>query len=248
MILNYIDTSAKLGENVKIGHFSVIEQDVTLGNSVAVGNNTTICAGTIIGDNVQIGDGSVIGKQPKPSKTSTVTYDDILPPLLLQDGVIVGANAVIYAGTEIGVNTVIADQAFVREKCHIGDYVIIGRGVTVENSTTIGAYTKIQSGSYITAHMTIEDHVFIAPMVQTTNDNFMGRTEERFAFIKGPTIKRGARIGGGTVLCPGVMIEEETFVAAGAVVTKDTETKSVVKGVPAKIFKMVPDNELLENQ
>ena len=242
-MINYIDTLAKLGKNVKIGHFSVIEKDVILGNNVTVGNNVTICASTIIEDNVQIGDGSVIGKQPKPSKKSTITYDGTLPPLLLQDGVTVGANAVIYAGTTIGVHTLVADQAFVREKCQISDYVIIGHGVTVENNTTIGAYTKIQSGSYITAHMTIEEHVFIAPMVQTTNDNFMGRTEERFALIKGPTIKRGARVGGGAVLCPGVVIEEETFVAAGAVVTKDTETKSVVKGVPAKICKVVPDNE-----
>ena len=39
--------------------------------------------------------------------------------------------------------------------------------------------------------------------------------------MKGPTIRRGARIGGGAILCPGVEIGEEAFVGAGAVVTKD---------------------------
>ena len=63
--------------------------------------------------------------------------------------------------------------------------------------------------------------MFIAPCVVTTNDNFMGRTERRHELVKGPTIRRGARVGGGAILCPGVEIGEEAFVGAGAVVTKD---------------------------
>ena len=62
--------------------------------------------------------------------------------------------------------------------------------------------TKIQADAYITAYSTLEEHVFIAPCVVTTNDNWMGRTEKRFGNIKGPTIRRGARIGGGAILCP----------------------------------------------
>ena len=81
--------------------------------------------------------------------------------------------------------------------------------------------TTIQAEAYITAYSTLEEHVFIAPCVVTTNDNFMGRTEARHDLIAGPTIRRGARVGGGAVLCPGIEIGEEAFVGAGAVVTKD---------------------------
>ena len=108
-----------------------------------------------------------------------------------------------------------------RERCVVGDDVVIGSGSLVENDTTIGALTKIQAEAYITAYSTLEDEVFIAPCVVTTNDNFMGRTEKRHELVRGPTIRRGARIGGGAVLCPGVEIGEEAFVGAGAVVTKD---------------------------
>jgi len=111
----------------------------------------------------------------------------------------------------------------------------------------IGAYTKIQTGSYITAYMEIEERVFIAPMVTTTNDNYMGRTEKRFQYIKGATIRRGARIGGGAILLPSVEIGEETFVAAGALVTKDTPSAKMVKGFPARIVKNVPEEELVKN-
>src|SRR6202007_1607630 len=101
------------------------------------------------------------------------------------------------------------------------DDVVLGRGSFIENDTTIGAMTKIQAGAYITAYSTLEDHVFIAPCVVTTNDDFMGRTERRHELIKGPTIRRGARVGGGAILCPGIVVGEEAFIGAGAVETKE---------------------------
>jgi acetyltransferase-like isoleucine patch superfamily enzyme len=136
----------------------------------------------------------------------------------------------------------------VRERCVVGDDVVIGRGSLVENDTTIGALTKIQAEAYITAYSTLEEEVFIAPCVVTTNDNYMGRTEKRHELIKGPTIRRGARVGGGAILLPGVEIGEEAFVGAGAVVTKDVPARMLVVGSPARVLREVPDEELLENQ
>jgi acetyltransferase-like isoleucine patch superfamily enzyme len=74
----------------------------------------------------------------------------------------------------------------------------------------------------------------------------MGRTERRRDLIAGPTIRRGARIGGGAVLCPGVEIGEEAFVGAGAVVTKDVPARVVVIGNPARVLREVPEDELLD--
>ena len=74
----------------------------------------------------------------------------------------------------------------------------------------------------------------------------MGRTEGRHALIKGPTIRRGARVGGGAVLCPGVEIGEEPFVGAGAVVIRDVPPRTVVVGNPARVLREVPEEEFLE--
>jgi acetyltransferase-like isoleucine patch superfamily enzyme len=79
----------------------------------------------------------------------------------------------------------------------------------------------------------------------TTNDDFMGRTERRLELIAGPTIRRGARVGGGAMICPGVVIGEEAFVGAGAVVTKDVPDRAVVVGNPARVLREVPPEELL---
>jgi acetyltransferase-like isoleucine patch superfamily enzyme len=200
--------------------------------------------GTVLGEGVKVLENAVVGKQPSLSPRSTAKREP-LPPTVIGDGTIVSTGAIVFAGSRIGARVILGDQSCVRERVTIGDDVVVGRGSLVENDTTIGDLTKIQAEAYITAYSTLEDNVFIAPCVVTTNDNFMGRTEKRHDLIKGPTIRRGARVGGGAILCPAVEIGEEAFVGAGAVVTKDVPARKVVVGSPARVLRDVPEEELL---
>ena len=198
----------------------------------------------MLGEGCKVLDYAVVGKQPTLSPRSTAKREE-LPPLELGAGTIVSTGAVVFAGTTIGERVIVGDQACVRERCTIGHDVVIGRGSLVENDTSVGALTKIQANAYITAYSVLEDNVFIAPCVVTTNDNFMGRTEKRHELVKGPTIRRGARVGGGCVLLPGIEIGEEAFVGAGAVVIRDVPPRALVVGNPARQIREVPDEELL---
>jgi acetyltransferase-like isoleucine patch superfamily enzyme len=202
--------------------------------------------GTKLGEGVKVLEHAVIGKQPALSPRSTASREE-LPPAEIGDGTIVSTGAVVFAGTKVGARVILGDQSCVRERVSVGDDVVIGRGSLVENDTTIGAMTKIQAEAYITAYSTLEEHVFIAPCVVTTNDNFMGRTEKRHKLIKGPTIRRGARIGGGAILLPGIEIGAEAYIGAGAVVTKDVEPRMLVVGNPARVMRGVTEDELLES-
>jgi acetyltransferase-like isoleucine patch superfamily enzyme len=208
--------------------------------------SATVYPGTVLGDGVKVLENAVVGKQPTLSPRSTAKREP-LPPTVIADGTVVSTGAIVFAGTTIGARVILGDQSCVRERVAIGDDVVVGRGSLVENDTTIGAMTKIQADAYITAYSTLEEHVFIAPCVVTTNDNYMGRTEKRFGNVKGPTIRRGARVGGGAILCPGIEIGEDAFVGAGAVVTKDVPARVVVVGSPARVLRDVPAEELLEN-
>jgi acetyltransferase-like isoleucine patch superfamily enzyme len=203
--------------------------------------------GTVLGHGVKVLEYAVVGKQPALSPRSTAKPTE-LPAAQIGDGTVVSTGAVVFAGAQIGARVILGDQSCVRERVVIGDDVVIGRGSLVENDTTIGAMSKIQAEAYITAYSTLEEHVFIAPCVVTTNDNFMGRTERRHELRKGPTIRRGARVGGGAILLPGIEIGEEAFVGAGAVVTKDVEARMLVVGSPARVMRPVAEDELLENQ
>jgi UDP-3-O-[3-hydroxymyristoyl] glucosamine N-acyltransferase len=112
-----------------------------------------------------------------------------------------------------GRQCLVGDLAFVREQVQIGDRVIVGTHVTVENAVSIGDNVKIQTGAYITAWTTIEADCFIAPCVVTTNDNYMGRTERRFAERGGAVIRRGARVGANVTLLPNIEVGEEAYKA-----------------------------------
>ena len=147
-----------------------------------------------------------------------------------------------------GRKCLVADMATLREEVTVGDRTIVGRGVTIENQCTIGRFVKLETECYITAYSTIEDRVFIAPGVVTSNDNFVGRTKERFDHFKGVTVKKGGRIGAGSVILPGKIVGEDALVAAGSVVTKDVPPRKIVMGSPAKILKDVPAAQLLEAQ
>ena len=209
--------------------------------------SATVYEGTVLGEGVRVLEGAVVGKQPTLSPRSTAKREP-LQPTTIGDGTVISTGAIVFAGSTIGARVILGDQSCVRERVEIGDDVVLGRGSYVENDTTIGAMTKIQAEAYITAYSTLEEHVFIAPCVVTTNDNWMGRTEKRHGNVKGPTIRRGARVGGGAILCPAVEIGEEAFVGAGAVVTKDVPPRTVVVGNPARVLREVPAEELLENQ
>jgi acetyltransferase-like isoleucine patch superfamily enzyme len=210
-----------------------------------IAETAIVFPGTVIGEGCKILDYAVVGKQPTLSPRSTAKRED-LPPLELGAGTIVSTGAVVFAGTTVGERVIVGDQSCIRERCTIGDDVVLGRGSLVENDTSVGALSKIQAHAYITAYSTLEDNVFIAPCVITTNDNFMGRTEKRHALMRGPTIRRGARVGGGAVLLPGIEIGEEAFIGAGAVVVRNVEPRTLMVGNPARRLRDVPKEELLE--
>jgi acetyltransferase-like isoleucine patch superfamily enzyme len=202
--------------------------------------------GTVLGEGVRILEHAVVGKQPSLGVRSTAKRES-LPPTVIGDGTVVSTGAIVFAGSQVGARCIVGDQSCIRERVALGDDCVLGRGSLIENDTTVGAGSRIQADAYVTAYSTLEEDVFIAPCVVTTNDNFMGRTEQRRGLMRGPTIRRSARVGGGAVLCPGIEIGEEAFVGAGAVVTKNVPPRVIVVGSPARVLRDVDPAELREN-
>ncbi len=245
---NYISPQAKLGEGTKVGYFTVIEEGVEIGKGCVIGNNVVIHRETKIGDRVRIDDQAVIGKDLMRAANTAVTKEMELPGAVIGDDSIIGTSVVIYRGCRLGCKVLIADLATVRENVSVGDYTIVGRGAAIENFCKIGSYCKLETDVYITAYSTLEDRVFVAPCVATSNDNFIGRTQERFKHFKGVTVKKGGRIGLNVTILPGKVIGEDSLVAAGSVVTRDTPPRKIALGSPAKPWRDVPVEQLLENQ
>jgi acetyltransferase-like isoleucine patch superfamily enzyme len=126
-----------------------------------------------------------------------------------------------------------------REETEIGKNSLIGTGTIIDGNVKIGDRVSIQSSVYIPTYTTIEDDVFLGPRCTLTNDKYVMRKEYD---LMGPIIEAGSSIGANATILPGIRIGKGAIVGAGAVVTKDVPSRKIVTGVPAKIFKEVPDD------
>jgi len=220
-----------LGENVVIG------EDVTFGAHVIVHDET------VLGDGCVLDDHAILGKRPRLAGRSSARGE--IGRLTLGERVTVCAGAVVFAGASIGDDAILGDQSFVRERSSVGPGSVVGRGSVVDNDVSIGARVRVQTNVYLTAFTVVEDDVFVGPGTTTTNDDTMARHDDDYA-LRGATLRRACRVGGGAILTPGVEIGEEAFVAAGALVTRDVAPRAVVMGVPARVAREVPDEDLVE--
>lgn len=226
-----ISPKAQLGANVSIGPYSVI-------GAASIGDDSIVHAHAYIGDGVEIGNGveifpgAVIGREPKATGAASRSVK-FLPFVKIGANCSVGAHAIIYYGVEIGVHSLIGDGASIREQCQIGSYCIISRYVTLNYNVCVGDRVKIMDQTHLTGNMKIENDVFISCLVGTMNDNSIRRGFGDH--IVGPTVRRGAVIGGGAILLPAVEVGRDAFVGAGAVVTRDIPANEVWVGNPARL-------------
>jgi acetyltransferase-like isoleucine patch superfamily enzyme len=243
-----VPKNAQIHPSVVFGEGVVLEEHVVIGENCRIGHRVIIHEGTVLKNGVIIGDQTVLGKLPYKASNSAVTNEKPLPPLCLESETVVGALCVVYRGALLHSRVFVGDLASIREEVEIGEETIIGKGVSIENRTSIGRRCKIETNAYITAISVIGDDCFIAPEVTFTNDNYLGRTEERKKHFRGVTLKRGARIGANATVLPGITIGEDALLAAGSVLTKDIPPATVYLGVPARYFGDVPEEQLLVHQ
>jgi len=161
---------------------------------------------------------------------------------------------------DVSPGTRIWHQAQVRERARIGDNCIVGKGVYIDFGVTIGSNVKIQNGVYIYHGVTVEDGVFLGPGVILTNDKLPRAINPDGSLkadadweVSAVLIRRGASIGAGSVVLPGVIIGEFAMVGAGSVVTHDVPAYGLVYGNPARLHGYVcrcgqPLTELENNQ
>lgn len=183
------------------------------------------------------------------------------PPLAIDEGVLLGyptgrgipdrrlvigpgarlrSGTVLYEGSIIGADFQTGHNVIVREENRIGDHVAIWSNSVVDYGCVIGDRVKIHTGVYVAQFTVIEDDVFLAPGVIITNDIHPGCPESKRC-MKGPTIRRGAQIGGNVTLLPYVEIGECALIGAGSVVTRNIPARAVAYGNPARVVGTIDD-------
>lgn len=149
------------------------------------------------------------------------------------DGVFVHPQALcesasIGAGTRVWAFAHVLPGAAIGADCNVCDHVFI------ENDVRIGDRVTIKSGVQLWDGLRVADDVFIGPNASFSNDKFP-RSKQYQAQVAETWIGRGASIGAGAVILPGLTIGARAMVGAGAVVTRDVPARAIVSGNPARI-------------
>ena len=133
-------------------------------------------------------------------------------------------------GTRIWAFTHILPNVIIGVDCNICDFVFIENGVKIGNNVTIKSGVQLWSG------ITVGSNVFIGPNVTFTNDKYPKSGDHSTPLLI-TIIEDGVSIGANATILPGIVIGRNSFIAAGAVVTKDIPAGVSVKGIPATIYK-----------
>lgn len=221
-----IDNTVKLGKNV------TINQGTIVGKNVIIEDDVYIDYDCIIRDNVRIKKGSFIGARSILGEYLMDFYKDRINkvhPLVIGENTLIRTENVIYGDTVIGHNFQSGHKVTIRENTKIGNNVKVGTLSDIQGYCEIGNYVSMHSNVHIGQKSKIKDYVWIFPYVVLTNDPTPPSDE-----LLGVTIESFSIICTGCVLLPGVCVNEDALVGAGAIVTKDVTKETVVVGNPAK--------------
>jgi UDP-2-acetamido-3-amino-2,3-dideoxy-glucuronate N-acetyltransferase len=146
----------------------------------------------------------------------------------------------IGARTRIWQFVVVLPQATIGEDCNICSHCFI------ENDVIVGDRVTVKSGVQLWDGVRLEDDVFVGPNVTFTNDR-MPRSRVYPDSFSQTVVRRGASIGGGATILPGVEIGERAMVGAGSVVTRDVPARAIVVGNPARVIGQADETGLGED-
>src|SRR5689334_11116671 len=130
-------------------------------------------------------------------------------------------------GTHVWQFVVILQGARIGRDCNLNAHTL------VEGGAVIGDRVTLKSGVYVWDGIVLEDDVFCGPNATFTNDKYP-RSKVHPNSYPITRVCKGASIGAGAVILPGLTIGERAMIGAGAVVTKDVPAGATVIGNPAK--------------
>lgn len=134
-----VHTTASLGENVKIGPYTIIGENVSIGEGTVIASHAVIDSYTTIGSHCQIFSHTVIGGAPQ-----SIHYKGEPTKTRIGDHTIIREHATINRGTVQGRGeTVVGSHCYLMTACHVAHDCIIGDHVQFANNATVGGHVEV---------------------------------------------------------------------------------------------------------
>jgi UDP-N-acetylglucosamine acyltransferase len=148
--LYYVNPEAKLGNNVTIGNFTNIYEDVEIGDNVEIAGNVTIYPGARIGSGVKIFPGAVIAAIPQDLKfRGEKTIAQIGDGTTIRECVTVNRGTASKGITIVGSNCLLMAYTHIAHDCKLGNNIIISNASQIAGEVIIDDNAVIGGGSMV---------------------------------------------------------------------------------------------------
>jgi len=166
-----VSSKAKIGNNVEIGHFSIIEDDVEIGDNTVILSNVVVCSGTRIGKNCRVFTGAVVGSDPQDLK-----YEGEYSLLKIGDNTTIREYCTLNRGTKARGETTVGNNCLLMAYAHVGHDSDVGNNVILANSVNLAGHVEIEDfasvGGDVSIHQfcKIGTHAFIGGGFRVVRD------------------------------------------------------------------------------
>lgn len=161
--LNCIHPQAKLGNDVRVGPFTVIEEDVVIGEGTWIGPHVTIMPGARIGSHCQVFPGAVIAAVPQDLKfQGEATTVEIGDHTVIREYVTIGRGTMASHKTVIGHNVLLMAYVHVAHDCVIGNHCIVANAVQLAGHVQLEDYAKVGGTAAVRQFVKIGAYAMVA--------------------------------------------------------------------------------------
>ena len=160
-----------MGDNVKIGPYSIIGSNVNIGDNTVIGNHVTICDNTLLGKDCNIFHSSVIGEIPQDLKFKGEKTDTVIGErTTIREFVTINRGTSALGKTEIGSDCLLMAYVHVAHDCIIGNNVIMSNMATLGGHVSIGDWVSLGGGVLVHQFCRIGAHAFIGGGFRVVQD------------------------------------------------------------------------------
>jgi len=165
-----VSKTAKIGRNVAIGPYCVVEDDVEIGHDTRLWHNVYVAKGTTIGRSCQIHMGAVIGHEPQDT-----AFNGGPSYLKIGDRNIIREFVTIHRGTEEGSSTVIGDDNFIMGLVHIAHNCRLGSRIVIVNNSVLGGHVVVEDSAFISGNVVMHQFVKIGKLAMIGGSARLGK-------------------------------------------------------------------------
>jgi UDP-N-acetylglucosamine acyltransferase len=190
--LAVISKNTNIVNDVEIGPYAIIEDDVRLDSGVKIWPHAHICSGTEIGQGTQVHMGAVVGHLPQD-----LTFDqNKKTQTKIGKRTVIREYATIHRSTKEGSATVVGDDCYLMAVSHVGHDCHIGNHVILANGALLAGHVHVGDNSFISGNVAVHQFCRIGTYVIVGGFSGINMDVPPYMLVRGPSVVRGVNLVG----------------------------------------------------